>query len=137
MKTIEELYKPFNLSTTRCYVAVFTVNEPGGFLTIDHKLPSYVQNLKGIYVSVDDIVNPATLVEGFISLNFNGQSLKIFQHSITSTYYSENTSRPFPFDEQLVPNSYMQGFYQDFYSEKTLPYQLRVYLHYEPLSIFP
>jgi hypothetical protein len=134
MKTIEQIYKPFDLSATRCYVAVFKIDIAGGYINLEHKLPSYVQNLKGIYISIDDVVNPATLVEGFISLNFNGQSSKIFRQTILSTYYSKNTSRPFPFDEQLVPNSYMQGYYQDFLSEKTVPYQLRVYLHYKPLS---
>ncbi|HSH64398.1 MAG TPA: hypothetical protein VLB84_01050 [Bacteroidia bacterium] len=134
MKAIKELYKPFDLSSTRCYVAVFTIDTPDGYHVLEHKLPSYVQRLKGIFITVNDTVNPPSLPEGFVSLNFNGQTLRIFRQTVYSTFFSENTSRPFPFNEELVPNSYMQGYYQDYLSEKTMPYQLRVYLHYEPIT---
>ena len=134
MNLFEKIYQPFDLSATRCYVAVFTIDTPDGYHSLEHKLPSYVQQLKGIFVSVDDTINPPSLPEGVVSLNFNGQTLRIFRQTIYSDFFSENNSRPFPFSEELIPNSYMQGYYLDYMSEKTMPYHLRVYLHYVPLT---
>jgi hypothetical protein len=134
MKSFEKIYKPFDLSATRCYVAVFTIDTADGYHSLEHKLPSYVQQLRGIFVSVDDTGNPPSMPEGVVSLNFNGQTLRNFRQTVMSTFHSENTSRPFPFKEELIPNSYLQGYYLDYMSEKTMPYQLRVYLHYVPLT---
>lgn len=129
MKTIEDIFKPYNFSETRCYVIALQV-EKNGFLKIEHKIPSYVKELKGIFVSTNCTTNP-THLDGLISLNFNGQSFKSYQSFIYKINHLDDCSHPQPFDDTLLPNSFMQGFYYDLTQTKTYPYTLSIYLHYQ------
>lgn len=129
MKTIEDIYKPYNFSETRCYVIVLKVTKDG-FLKIEHKLPSYIKELKGIFVSTDCISN-ATHLDGLISLNFNGQSFKSFQSFVYKVVQFRDCSHPKTFDEIILPNSFLQGFYYDLTNTKDFPYTLSIYIHYK------
>lgn len=145
MKTIEQIYKPYSFSDTRCYVFILDIGTKG-YLKIEHKIPAYVRKLKGIFISVNGIIQPtasgppsrsggtSSIVAGFITLNFNGQSLKCFQYSVPQTLYLMDCSHPIPFDEQLNPNSFLQGYYFDnlLYITPKPAYKLSIYLHYEP-----
>lgn len=128
MKTIEDIYKPYNFSKTRCYVIVLKVTK-NGFLKIEHKLPSYIKELKGVFVSTDCTTNVSHL-DGLISLNFNGQSFKSFQAFVYKVVQFRDCSHPQIFNEILLPNSFLQGFYYDLTNTKNFPYTIRIYLHY-------
>lgn len=133
METIEELYEPYNFSATRCYVFTIDVRTKG-FERIEHKIPEYVRNLKGIYVSVGGVIvnEGAPKVAGFISLNFNGQSLKCFQMSVTQTFYLNDCSKPALFEEKIEKNSFLQGYYFGYPLNFVLKpeYKISIYLHY-------
>ena len=114
MKTIEQIYEPYNFSSTRCFVIKLDVGT-NGFLKIEYKIPSYVRKLKGIFVTVRGASQYKSLQSeaGFISLNFNGQALKCFQSAVPQSLYLYDCSKPIPFDEDIKPNSFMQGYYQN------------------------
>jgi hypothetical protein len=133
MKTIEQVYKPYNFSSTRCYVFTLVVSDKG-FVKIEHKLPNYIRHLKGIYISSSGISanDGASKIAGHISLNFNGQSLKCFQHSFNHTIYKDDCSHPIEFKELILPNSFVQGYFFDNKLAQLFkrPFKLSIYLHY-------
>lgn len=131
MDALEKTYQPFNFSSTRCYVAVFKI-AVAGYFKIDHKLPSYITKLKGIFVSVDCRASQSIMTGG-LTLNFNGQALKNFQIAVPRTRIIKDCSHPITFDEVIKPNSIMQGYYFDLANlPDGYPYTLSIYLHYEP-----
>lgn len=131
MKTIEQIYQPFDFSATQCYVIMLEVAQ-GNYMKVEHKLPQHIRNLKGIYVSTSRTVINSEQV-AFISLNFNGQSLKCFHSPLNRTIAFDDCSSPFPMDEIIKENSFIQGFYTalDFSGEEQ-PYTVTIYLHYLP-----
>lgn len=145
MKTIEQYYEPYNFSATRCYVFTLDIGVKG-FLRIEHKLPAHVRNLKGIFISVSiknkrvggeypkASIPKMPTVAGFITLNFNGQSLKCFQCSVPQTLYLNDCSKPLPFDELINRNSFIQGFFiqNTRFIESKFSYRISIYLHYLP-----
>ena len=135
MKTIKEIYEPYDFSKTRCYVFRLDIGTKD-FIKIEHKIPSYVKSLTGIFVSISGLaINEGTpTVKGFISLNFNGQSLKCFQASVPQTYFLNDCSRPIAFDETILENSFVQGYYMGYPLNFLVKVQHRVsiYLHYKP-----
>ncbi|OFY86581.1 MAG: hypothetical protein A3F72_08885 [Bacteroidetes bacterium RIFCSPLOWO2_12_FULL_35_15] len=145
MKTIEQYYEPYNFSATRCYVFTLDIGVKG-FLRIEHKLPAYVRNLKEIFVSVSPknkrvgvdymkaSVPKTPIVAGFITLNFNGQSLKCFQCAVLQTLYLNDCSNPLPFNELINRNSFIQGFFiqNTTFIESRFSYRISIYLHYLP-----
>ncbi len=131
MKTIQDIYAPYNFSATRCYVIAIPVNI-NGYLKIDEKLPGFIKNIKGIFVSVSCPLSQ-TKFAGFLTLNFNGQALKSFQSAIIRTALLKDCSHPTRFDETIIPNSRMQGYYYDTINTVFgYPYTLSIYLHYIP-----
>lgn len=131
METIEQKYEPFNFSTTRCYVFQLAA-EASGFIKIEHKLPKYIRQLKGICVTVniqDGTGEPLTA--GFISLNFNGQSLKCFHSPVVVSDLVNDCSLPYPLDEAIFSNSFVQGYFKAFTGEDWFPYTITIYLHYQ------
>ena len=132
MTTIQNIYEPYNFAANPCYIIGVPV-EQAGYLKIEHKLPDFVKNLSGIFVSVT-CRNSASKVAGILMLNFNEQLTKCFQRAIIRTNFHPNMdhSKPFEFDETILPNSYMQGF---FFDQVNLPfeypYTLTIYLHYK------
>lgn len=146
METIEQLYEAYNFSATRCYVVVLDIPAKG-YLRIEHKLPAYIKQLKGIYVTISGFsqnagsaTNPNNkstalpIVAGFITLNFNGQSLKCFQYNVPLTMHLTDCSKAIPFNEEINKNSFMQGYYFDnmLYTTPKPPYRVSIYLHYKP-----
>ena len=131
MEDIKNSYSSYNFSATKCYVIANPVNI-NGYLKIDEKLPGFIKNIKGIFISVS-CPTSATKVVGFITLNFNGQALKIFQTGVIRTNLLKDCSHPTTFNETIIPNSMMQGFYYDVINTPmAYPYTLSIYIHYEP-----
>lgn len=132
MKTsIENIFIPYNFSATRCYVISQPVNI-NGYLKLEHKMPGFIKNINGIFISIS-CPTSQTKIAGFITLNFNGQALKSFQSSVIRTGLLKDCSHPTRFDETLIPNSLMQGFYYDVTNSIMIfPYELSIYIHYTP-----
>ena len=130
METIEQTYQSYDYSATRCYV--FQVNIPAaGFIKIEHKLPKYIKRLKGIFVTLDiQDGEQENAVAGFISLNFNGQSLKAYHNPVLVSDLLADVSIPYPLDEPILPNSLVQGYYNAFAVEDWFSHNLTIYLHY-------
>ncbi len=147
METLEQLYEAYNFSATRCYVVGLDIPAKG-YLRIEHKLPAYIKQLKGIYITISGFSQNAgsasgnnnnktsttNPIAGFITLNFNGQSLKCFQYNVPLTMYLTDCSKAIPFNEEINKNSFMQGYYFDnmLYINPKLPYRVSIYLHYKP-----
>lgn len=129
MRKKENIFKPFNFSSTRCFVATIDVKSIG-YLKIEYKMPVYVRKIKAIYVSTSCTSNQP--VVGFLTLNFNGQALKIFQCALYDKSKVNDYSLPMPFEVELSANSFMQGYYFDKEPNKPRPYQLKIYFHYTP-----
>lgn len=133
MNAIDKIYTGYNFSATRCYVIPLSVNI-NGYMKIEHKLPEYVQNLKGIFVSVS-CQTSASRNAGFLFLSFNGSVLKNIQLPIIRTNLLRDCSHPLHLDEIIKPNSFVQGFYYDATGGVGgYPYTLNIYLHYEPIK---
>lgn len=132
MNPIDNIYKPNDFSATRCYVIRLSVNI-NGYMKIEQKLPVYVQKLKGVFISVSCLNSPMKAA-GFIALNFNGYGLKNIQTPVIRTNLLLNCSRQVSFNEQIKPNSLLQGYYFDgTKGAGGYPYTLSIYLHYEVL----
>lgn len=129
METIEQKYEPYNYSSTRCYVFVLAVTKEG-YLKIEHKIPSYIRELKGVFVSTSGHLNTLTF-SGVISLNFNGQATKCLQIAVSKTDSVEDCSLPIPFDEKINLNSFVQGYFYAIPAENEFPFLLSIYLHYK------
>ncbi len=128
METIEHLFEPYNFSATHCYVFNMRVTARGN-LKIEHKLPEYIRQLKGIFVSINSH-QELVKIAGIISLNFNGQTLKCYHNAVLVTNVLNDCSHPYPLDEQLKQNSFLQGYYNATASLADAGYLLTVYLHY-------
>lgn len=135
MKTFEQIYEPYNFSATRCHVFTFNI-EKKGFKKIEYNLPIHVKDMKGVFVSTDCTIGVTPLV-GLISLNFNGQAFKSFQAFVYENNSLTDNSHPFEFNETILPNSFIQGFFYDLSKSKFYPYKVTVYLHYTNLEYKP
>ncbi len=130
MKTLTDILRPYNFSKTRCHIVrVDVLNQ--GYTKLECKVPAYVQKLKGIYLSANSLHSGSQCI-GYISLSFNGNAFKTFQTMVYQTIHLSDTSNPFPLNEQLERNSFMQGYYYDISNVLGGPYRLSIYLHYEP-----
>jgi hypothetical protein len=131
MNAIDKIYNPYDFSSTRCYVFII---EPVGnaLLKIEHKLPSYIKTIRGIYVT--NTYRTLSLQQknhvGILSLNFNGNAFKSFHLPLPNTNIQPEVSNPLELYERIEPNSYLQGY---FYGLKSLlnPYRISIYLHYD------
>lgn len=135
MNPIDDIYKPYNFSSTRCYVFELLV-EKQGFLKIEHNLPTYIKQMKGVFVSTN-CIDSINHLSGIISMNFNGQAFKSFQSVVYKNNHLDDCSHPNTFDETILPNSFIQGFYYDLTSTNNYPYSVKVYIHYENLEYKP
>lgn len=130
MTSIHNIYEPYDFSANPCYVIEYQI-VTSGYQKIEHKLPGYIQKLKGVFVSVDCRMSAGKQI-GIIILNFNGQGLKNIQLPIIRSNIARDHSRPVPLDEEIQPNSFLQGFYYDMMNiPMNYPYTLKIYLHYQ------
>jgi hypothetical protein len=135
MTSIHNIYEPYNFSKFPCHILSMPISVQG-YNKLEFKLPEYLQKLKGVFASVD-CKSSAGKLAGFLVMNFNDQALKNFQLPITRTnfYGMADLSHPIDFNEIILPNSYLQGFYYDNVGIiPEYPYTLKIYLHYEPLD---
>lgn len=130
MKTIKDIYTPFNFSTTRCYIIRLSVAQ-NGYMKIEHKLPSYIQHIKAILITSTARADKNVL--GFASLNFNGQAFKSIELAVPNMKAVFDCPPPLPLDEAIEANSYVQGYYFDSSKIKAFPYIISIYLHYTPV----
>lgn len=128
MNPIEQYYEPYNFSATQCYVIKLAIKHPGS-TKIEYKLPAYIKQLKGIYISLA-CTQQQVKIGGYISLNFNGNALKCFNNLVFVSKVLDDWSKPLPLNEQLKPNSFMQGYYFGFESLTDVQYSISIYLHY-------
>ena len=129
METIEQAYNPYDFSSTRCYIIV--VNPPErGIFKIEHKLPSYIKTLRGVFVSNTFPEHPRKNV-GILSLNFNGHAFKSFQLPIPNISKQPEVSQPLELHEAIQPNSFLQGYFYGLRNPGGTFYKLSIYLHYD------
>lgn len=129
METIEQAYDPYDFSSTRCYVIVFNPFESGLF-KIEHKLPSYIKTLRGIFVSNTFPANNKKHI-GILSLNFNGHAFKSFQLPVPNISQQPEVSAPLELHEAIQPNSFLQGYFYGLRNRQGNFYKVSIYLHYD------
>lgn len=124
-------YQPHNYSTTRCHVVSFSFTKAGRF-GFDVKLPYYIGKIKGIYVTAN--ANIPFALFGRVYLNFNEGQLKTFQLYLVNSKMLRDAGLPYPVDEEIKPNSVLQGYYH--IRSEGLGFNpagtVRIYLHYTP-----
>lgn len=130
MRRIEDIFKKFSFSDTRCYVIRLTVMAQG-YMKIEHKLPSYIQQIKHLLVIGAASSDKHTI--GLVSLNFNGHAYKTLHRAIPRIKPGMDCPAPYPFDEDIQANSFLQGYYYDISKAKSFPYSLTIYIHYTPV----
>ena len=136
MNDFEKKYQPFNFSENRTHIITLSVPTPTnpyipGFVKIEKKLPSYIRHLTGIFISSS---RPALShkLAGYATLNFNGLSLPCVQIPVMKTRFLSYSPNPYPFDEKIIPNSFLQGYYVDVLGPNSdYPYNVNIYLHYK------
>jgi hypothetical protein len=130
MKKLANIFKPYNFSENPCHIITFQVLA-FGFTKIEVKLPNYVQQLTGIFASINyPAIQPK--IAGYFTLNFNGNALQAFQMPIVKTTFLKEVSTPYELNEALKPNSFMQGYYYDATGvPNNYPYTVTLYLHYK------
>lgn len=139
MNEFEKKYKPFNFSENRTHIITLSVPAPAnpyipGYVKIEKKLPNYIQHLTGIFISTS---RPAVLpkLAGYATLSFNGLSLPCVQIPVMKTRFLTYSPNPYPLDEKIIPNSFLQGYYIDTIGANTdYPYTVTIYLHYKPIN---
>lgn len=120
-------YKPYNFSSTKCYVITLTINR-SGVTKIEEKLPPDIKQVKGIFITAR-IKTKAEKI-GQITLSFNEGIINPYQYAVLNTDYLGDTSHPLPLDETIKSNSLMQGYYKCDAIEFELPFTIKIYLHY-------
>lgn len=140
MNDFEKKYMPFNFSENRTHIITLSVPVgPSpfipGYVKIESKLPNYIQHLTGIYVTCSRPPEFPRLA-GYLVLNFNGLALNCVQIPVMkSTLLRRASTQPFPLNEQIIPNSFLQGYYMDVIGLGTdYPYNVFIYLHYKRLD---
>lgn len=133
MSSIKERYKPYNFSSTKCYVIRLPFRGVRGFgrFGIEHKLPFYIGKLKGIYITCRS--NSSLYYVGSVFLSFNEGLFKNFQYPIINTTLLRDRSHPIPLEEEIFSNSLLQGYYtlNPSGTDSGLIGYLSIYLHYE------
>jgi len=129
MNSIEDTYKPYDFTKNKTYVIKYAIQN-AGYMRIEHKLPSYVQYITGVLITASE-VNSRSEYVGNLSLNFNGQSSKSLQLPVPKTDLLSDCSQAIPFEEEIKPNSFLQGYFFDNSKSKKMPYTLTIYLHYK------
>jgi hypothetical protein len=132
MDLIQSIYEPYNFSANPCYIIGIEIAQ-AGYNKIEQKVPDYLKHLTGIFATVTCRTS-ANIVAGVLMLNFNQQLNKCFQQPIIRTNSNLNAehSTPFLYDEEIIPNMYMQGFFYDQTNTPGIyPYTLAIYLHYQ------
>lgn len=132
MRTIQNIYEPYNFTNNPCHIIGIPVDQ-AGHVKIENKLPDFIKHLTGIFASVNCVTSRNKIV-GFLTLNFNQQLTKCLQVPVlrTNLHPKGDHSKPIVFDETILPNSYMQGFFYDSVDlPGSYPYILKIYLHYK------
>jgi hypothetical protein len=125
---IKDQYMPYNFSKTRCFVITLLIT-PSGIEKVEQKLPKQIKVLKGIYVSTT--ANADEMLVGRINLWFNEGITKTISLPVMNTKGLTDRSHPLPLNEEMKPNSTMQGIYFGRDTIRSFPYTVKIYLHYE------
>lgn len=127
MKTIKDRYKPFDFSSLKCYVITLKITNKQP-LKIEHKLPFHIAILKGFYVTCN--VKAAELAIGQVYLFFNEGMNKSVSLPVLNSSLSDHHSHPLPMNEEIKPNSLLQGVYYHRGIISTYPFTIKIYLHF-------
>lgn len=125
---IKDRYKPYNFSKTKCFIIKLTVDADGKF-KIEQKLPKQIKILRDIYITTS--AKADELLIGTINLWFNEGIFKSFSLPVMNTKITRHNSRPLQLNEEMKPNSTMQGVYFHRSSILAFPFTVKIYLHYE------
>lgn len=125
---IKDRYVPYNFSKTKCFIVTITVT-PTGISKVESKLPKQMKTLNGIYVTTT--ANADEMLVGTINLWFNEGINKSISLPVMNTRGLIDRSHPLPLDEEMKPNSTMQGMYFNRGTIHGFPYIVKIYLHYE------
>lgn len=128
VENIKERYKPYNFSATKCFVITIKVT-PTGIAKVESKLPKQMKTLKGIYVTTT--ANADEMLVGTLNLWFNEGIFKTISLHVMNTRGLTDRSHPLPLNEEMKPNSTMQGVYFNRGTIHGFPYLVKIYLHYE------
>ncbi len=110
MPSIIDQYKPYNFSSTKCFVITFQVDSP--IKKIEAKLPPTAKKLRGVFISAR--CNTAAKLIGSINLNFNDGALKPYNLPVINSGSALKNTQPIAFDEAIKQHSYLTGYYRDF-----------------------
>ncbi len=125
---IADTYKPYNFSSTKCYVFQVTVASGKFIVKIENKLPLHFGVLKGLYFTCNSLSTEK--VVGYISLFLNEGIFKSIQTAVINTNRIRHQAHPIPFDEEVKTSAYIQGFF--FNRDPSLTdFTITIYLHYE------
>lgn len=127
-ENIKERYKPYNFSKTRCLVITLLVPSNSNY-KVERKLPKQIKTLVGIYVSTT--ANADEMLVGTINLWFNEGIFKSISIPVMNTRGLTDRSHPIPLNEEMKPNSTMQGVYFNRGTIHGFPYTVKIYLHYQ------
>ncbi|HWY11794.1 MAG TPA: hypothetical protein VN026_10740 [Bacteroidia bacterium] len=128
---IKEKYKPYNFSATKCFVIELGVIANGTY-KIEKKLPVEIKTLKGIYVTCSAVTTQK--IVGIVNLFFNEGSLKNFGMGVMNSKLINDHSNPIPINEEIKPNSTMQGVYYHRPIVDSYPFTIKIYLHYDEVA---
>lgn len=130
---IEEKYRPYNFSSTKCHVVrkdFSIVGSGAAYFGIEEKLPEYIGRLKGIYVTCNGTTRLKGLF-GALFLSFNEGVLKSVQLPLWPTAQLKDTAHPIPLDEEILSHSLMQGYVAVLGRRSSFSGNISIYLHYE------
>jgi hypothetical protein len=126
-----------NRDNPKWKIIELSIREPNQIVQINHKLPSYIKQVKGIYVSVKDVLAIPNLSKiydiGRLSLWFNSRQM----HSVyCSVDYSEeplDKFEPTKLNQSISTHQAITGFYIDKAKTKAesgtfMPYTILIYL---------
>lgn len=91
MKPINDRYKPYDFSSSKCHVVELIISNTG-VTRIEAKLPSYIGLLTGIYISCK--TDRIEKVTGYINLFFNEGAQKTLKLSVLNTKAIKHSSHP-------------------------------------------
>lgn len=127
MSKLSEIYKPYNFSSTKCFIITLNIVTTG-YYKIEQRLPEEMKTLKGVFVSPSGSTRFKQL--GFVTFGINEGRIKCFQQAVIDITKISDCSVPFPLNEPVKNNSLMQGYYYDNGRSNIYPYSLKIYLHY-------
>lgn len=127
---IKDRYIPYNFSATKCFIVTVVIT-PTGIAKVESKLPKQMKVIKGIYTTTT--ANADEMFVGTLNLWFNEGIGKSISIPVMNSRGLTDRSHPMPLNEEMKPNSSIQGIYFNRGTIHGYPYIVKIYLHYEEI----